>query len=268
MTDTARRAAPARPAWRAVAVPVEHGGWGLTAEPVLLGLLVSPGPAGVALGVAAVVAFCARTPLRVVLVDRRRGRSLERTRLAGRVLAVEAVLLAGLVVVALAATEGPFWIPLALAVPLVVVELVYDARSRSRRLVPELAGTIGIGSVAAAIVLAGGGEAADAAGAWTVVAARAMASVPFVRLQLARAKGRPQRRWTSDLAQGLAVGVGAAGLGLGVVPVAAVAALAVLAAVQVALSRTPPPRAAVVGAQQVVLGLAVVATAALGFLAP
>ena len=53
---TAVRAAPAltheRVRWRAVGVPSEHGGWGLTLEPVLLGLLVGFSGAGVAIGTA------------------------------------------------------------------------------------------------------------------------------------------------------------------------------------------------------------------------
>jgi hypothetical protein len=68
-----------RPAWRAIALPDEHGGWGLTAEPVLLGLLVAPSWAGAALAVAAFLAFLVRTPLKLVLVDRWRHRWLERS---------------------------------------------------------------------------------------------------------------------------------------------------------------------------------------------
>jgi len=257
-----------RPAWRSVAVPSEHGGWGLTAEPVLLGLLVAPGLAGALVGLAALLAFVARTPLRVLLVDRHRGRLLERTVLARRILVGEAGVLAALVVVVVLSAAGPFWIPLAAAAPLVIAELAFDARSRSRRLVPELAGTVGIGSVAAAIVLAGGGTVATAVGTWTVVAARAVASVPFVRLQLARARGRPHRRWACDLAQAAAMALVGAGWLTGWIPGAAVAVVAVLAATQAVLARTPPPRAAVLGAQQVVLGLTVAVTAALGFRAP
>ena len=51
--STALAPAGARPAWRVVALPDEHGGWGLTAEPVLLGLLVAPSWAGLAIGAAA-----------------------------------------------------------------------------------------------------------------------------------------------------------------------------------------------------------------------
>ena len=53
-----------RAAWRSVAIPDEHGGWGLTAEPVLLGLLVAPSWPGALLGVAAFVAFLVRSPSR------------------------------------------------------------------------------------------------------------------------------------------------------------------------------------------------------------
>jgi hypothetical protein len=46
MTDTPTRTAappttPGRSPLRSIAVPTEHGGWGLTAEPVLLGLAVA-----------------------------------------------------------------------------------------------------------------------------------------------------------------------------------------------------------------------------------
>ena len=78
--STADVAAPAgaRAPLRGVALPSEHGGWGLTLEPGLLGLLVAPSVAGACLAVAAVVAFVARTPLKLALVDRRRGRDVGR----------------------------------------------------------------------------------------------------------------------------------------------------------------------------------------------
>ncbi|MGH8978936.1 MAG: YwiC-like family protein, partial [Acidimicrobiia bacterium] len=82
-------AAQPRAPWRSVAIPDEHGGWGLTAEPALLGLLVAPSWAGVLLAAAAFLAFMVRTPLKVVLVDQWRRRRLPRTRVAARIAAVE-----------------------------------------------------------------------------------------------------------------------------------------------------------------------------------
>ena len=164
---------------RAVAVPTEHGGWSLTVEPVLLGLLVAFSWPGVALGAAAIVAFVARTPLKLVLVDRWRGRRLDRTIVARRVVVVELIVLVALVAVGALGANGRIWLPLIAAAPLVAMELWFDMRSRGRRLVPELAGTIGIGSVAAAIALADGATTDMALGLWVVVAARAAAAIPY-----------------------------------------------------------------------------------------
>jgi hypothetical protein len=252
----------------AVALPTEHGGWSITLEPVVLGLLVAPTGAGFALGAAAFAAFLARTPLKVVLVDRWRGRRLERTRLARWVLLVEMAALVFLVGIAVANTEAPFWWPLLLAAPLVVVELWHDMRSRSRRLVPELAGAVGIGSVAAAIALAGGESDGVAAALWVAMAARSIAAIPFVRVQLARFKGQDHHIWHSDTAQAAAVAVVLSGRLLGEVPTAAVAAIVALAAFEVVAVRLPPRPAALLGAQQVVLGLTVVLITGLAVRAP
>lgn len=255
-----------RPLLASVAVPTEHGGWGLTLEPAILGLFVAPSPAGGALAVAALVAFLARTPIKVALVDRRRHRRLPRTVLAERVAAVELALLAGLVTVAAVTAEGPFWAPIVVAAPLVAIELWFDLRSRSRRLIPELSGTIGIGGVVAAIVLADAGGFALAGALWCIVAARAVASIPFVRLQLYRFKGQPHRHRSSDVAQGAAVVVALAGLALDAGVAAGVAAIAILALLELWAARRTPPAAAVLGAQQVVVGLTVVLVTALGVL--
>ena len=82
---------------RSVAMPAEHGGWGLTLEPGLLGVLVAPSAAGLLLAVAALLVFLARTPVRHLMVAWRHVRSgrsamdatsggrAERRRLAWRV---------------------------------------------------------------------------------------------------------------------------------------------------------------------------------------
>jgi YwiC-like protein len=270
-TRTQARSAPAqRSPLKAVALPAEHGGWGLSAEPALLGLAVAPGLAGVALAVAALVAFLARTPLKVALVDRWRGRRLPRTRLAERIAIAELALFVALVAAAFATADGTFWPPLVAAAPLVAVEFWFEMRSRGRRLLPELAGSIGIASVAAAIVLAAGdggnngGGAHLAVGLWMVIAARAVASLPFVRLQLARAKRRPHRVAQSDAAQAAGLTLGAVAVVLDARLAAGLAALTLLAAVNVVAARRPPAPAVVLGVRQMLLGMAVVAATAVG----
>lgn len=262
MTATTPRTA--RSTLRAVAVPTEHGGWGLTLEPAVLGLLVAPSVAGAALAVAALVAFLARTPLKAVLVDRWRGRSGPRTRTALLVLAGEAAVLTALVALAAVTADAPFWAPLLVAAPLVVLELWFDMRSRSRRLVPELAGAVGIGAVAPVVALAGGAEATLAVGLWAVVAARSLTSIPHVRGLIARIHGRPVASWpllASDLG---AVAVAGAGVALEPSLWLGAAAVAAVAVSQRVAARRPVPPAKVIGLRQMALGFAVVALAALG----
>lgn len=256
------------PEARRAAIPSEHGGWSLTLEPAILGLLVAFSAAGCALTLAAVLAFIARTPLKIALVDSHRGRWLERSRLAVRILTWESVVAIALVGFAVATTEGPFYWPVVLAAPLIALELWHDMRSRSRYLVPELAGSIGIASIGAIVALAGGVSSGVAGGLWLIMAARSVATIPFVRLQLQRSKVRAAQAWHSDSAQVGAIALGVVGWLTGLLPPAALVPIVGLAAFQFVAVRRPPPRAAVIGTQQVVLGLTLVLIAALAVLAP
>lgn len=240
----------------------------MTLEPAVLGLMVAPSSSGVLLAVAALVAFLARTPAEVLLVDRFRSRELTRTSLAWKLTLGYSAAIAALVIGAWLLAEGPFWLVLVMATPLLLVELSFARKSRSRRLLPELAGSIAIGGVAPAIALAAGASWMLAWGLWIVVTARVVAAIPFVRVQLRRAKSQEFRQPASDLAQLVAVGAVAAGLARMGVPVAALLAIAFLAVVHAVEVRRPPRRAAIIGAQQVVLGLTVLVATGLGYLAP
>jgi len=254
-----------RSPWRAVAIPSEHGGWGLTLEPVLLGVLLAFSWAGVAVGVAAFLAFLVRTPLKLALGDRRRKRSLSRTVLASRIAFVELVAIVSLAAAALFAAGGAWLIPVAVAVPLVAIELWYDVRSRSRRLLPELCGTIGISSVAAAIVLAGNGAAELAIAAWAILAGRGLASVPFVRTQIFRLRRGEMALGATDTFQivGSLVAVGATVIEPGVV--AGAVSVVLLALAQTVWLRRPVAPAKVIGIRQMVFGFAVVGITAASF---
>jgi YwiC-like protein len=268
-TTPRRGTAPvrARATWRTVALPDEHGGWSLTAEPALLGLLVAPSWAGAALGAAALVAFVARTPLKLVLVDRRRHRWLPRTGLALRIAAAELAVLSVLATVASLRSGLEWLVPMGLAVPLVAVGLWFDSRSRGRRLVPELCGAVGIGAFAPAIALAGGADSHLAAGLWLVLAARSIAAIPFVRVEITRLRHGQGPVATSDRAQvaGAIVALGAAGVDARLV--AGSVAVLVAAALQSWWVRRPPMPAKVLGLRELMLGLMVVGTTAAGVLA-
>jgi hypothetical protein len=248
----------ARSTFRAIALPTEHGGWSLTLEPVLLGLLVAWSWSGVALGAAALLAFVARTPFKLVLVDRWRGRWLKRTTIAARVASIELLALAILVAIAAVGAGEWFWVPMLAASPLVAIELWFDMRSRGRRLLPELAGSVGIGSVAAAIALADGHGVGLALGLWTIVGARAAGAIPYARTQVLRARRKSPPLWHSDLAQVVAVVAVTVSWAVGSSPAAAAGAIAAIGVFNVGAVRADPRPAKLIGFQQMFFGIVVV----------
>lgn len=236
---------------RAVAMPSEHGGWSLTLEPVLLGLIVAWSWPGLAIGAAAMLAFVARTPLKLVLVDRWRRRSRERTHVAARVAVIELIVFAVLVAAATLGPDHRFWVPALAASPLIVIELWFDMRSRGRRLLPELVGAIGIGSTAAAVALAGGAAIDLAIGPWVIVAARAVAAIPYARTQVFRTRNKPYHAWHSDLAQACALVAATITWLVGAIPSASVMAIAVVTTFNIGAIRATSRPAKVIGLQQV-----------------
>ena len=264
------RTVPARPVeeratWKTVAIPSEHGGWGLTAEPVLLGLLLAFSWVGVGIGAAAMLAFLARTPLKLALVDRRRNRELERTVLARRIGVAEVVAIAVLGAVALFVAGWSWLIPAAIALPLFGIELWYDIRSHGRRLVPELCGAVGMGAVASAIVIAGDGASALAAAAWLILAARSIGAIPFIRTQIVRLHRSGSSTRSSDLFQLLALVVATAAAVVEPDVVFGSIAVGVIVALHLVwVRRSPVPPAKVLGLRQMGLGFALVAVTAIG----
>jgi hypothetical protein len=211
------------------------------------------------------LAFLARTPLKLAMVDRRRDRELERSSLARRLGAVEVVAIAALGALALLGAGWQWLVPVAVALPLFAVELWFDVRSRSRRLVPELCGATGMGAVAAAIVVAGGGSVRLAIAAWLILAARSIGAIPFIRTQILRLHRGAVSTRSSDVFQLLAVVVAAAGVIVD--PDVLAGSLAVLVIVGlhlVWLRRSPVPPAKVLGLRQMALGFGLVVVTALG----
>jgi hypothetical protein len=203
----------ARVSWKAVALPAEHGGWGMLGEPLLLALLLAPSAAGAGFALAAVAAFLVRHPLKLALADRWRGARYPRTAVAEKCAALYGVAgLAGLALGAWQAGLTPF-IPLAVAAPFALLQLAYDARHQGRRLAPELLGGAALGSAAAAVMLAGGWPWAVAWAVWALMAAKAVSSVLYVRTRFRMDRGLGPSVWPAGLAHLVAIGM-AAGLAL------------------------------------------------------
>jgi hypothetical protein len=260
-------AGPPTVPWKTVALPAEHGGWGFLVEPMVLGLVLAPSAAGVCLALAALAGFLARHPLRLRLSDRRKRVRYPRTALAERFLAGYAGLALLLLAAALALAPAPFWPALAVAAPIGLAALAFDALGRSREVLPEAAGAIALGASATAIALAGGAPASLAWGAWALLALRALTSVLYVRarIRLDRGLAAGPRAVLAAHAAALAVAAGLASAGWA--PWLAPAAFFVLfarAAWRLS-SRRRPVRPQTLGFQELACGLLTLALLATGY---
>jgi YwiC-like protein len=168
---------------KSVALPVEHGGWGMLGEPLVLGLLLAPSAAGLGVGLAAAFAFLARHPMKLAISDWRQGRRTTRTLAAERFVWLYAGLAAAGLALAARAPAGWWW-PLALAAPLALLQLLHDVRNQGRQLLPELGGGIALASIVAAVLLASGWSLAASLAAWAIVAVKAAGAILYVRARL------------------------------------------------------------------------------------
>jgi YwiC-like protein len=202
---TGRDAHTSRPALKPLVFPTEHGGWGFLLEPLVLGLAVAPSWGGALIAAAAIFAFLARQPLKLAMQDALRAKSYPRTRWC-RLFAVAYLGGAGMAIAGAIAVSGwKLTIPFAAVAPLAMVTLVFDARNRSRSLLPEICGSIAMSSTAAAIPLAGGKSLAAAFAVMALLIARGLPAILYVRTLLKRAHGQAASSAPAAAAHAIAV---------------------------------------------------------------
>jgi 4-hydroxybenzoate polyprenyltransferase len=259
-------AAPGGVRRKTIALPNEHGGWGLSLEPVVLGLVVAPSLAGLGLAVTTVAAFLTRHPLKIAAGDRRRGRRFPRTPVAERfALLYGSVALAGFLLACAAAPSWDFLLPLALAAPFAAVQLAYDLKGQSRSLWPELSGSAAMASVAAGSAVAGGWGLVPALGLWAVLAARVAPTILFVRARLKQLHGKEASAAPVHLAHAAAFALVLALAAARIVTWLAPAALLVLALRALhGFNERGPVTAKRVGVRELIYGALTVAAVAAG----
>ncbi|GAA6735450.1 MULTISPECIES: YwiC-like family protein [Thermus] len=245
---------------RSVALPTEHGGWGFTLEPILLGLLLAPGGATFGLFLLGLFGFLARHPLKLAYQDLKRGKRYPRTLLALKVASAYLALSALGLLLALLTAKGPFLLPLLLALPLGAYTLWADVENRARELFPEVAAALFMASLAPAGALAGGLGGEVALGAFLALAVRDVAALYYARTQVLRARGQNPKRHPALIALFLS-----ALLAFALLPWTVGLALGLLALYGAHALFRPPVPARVIGWTQMGFGLLVVLATALGF---
>ncbi|MGQ9926388.1 MAG: YwiC-like family protein [Chloroflexaceae bacterium] len=201
---------------RPIALPTEHGGWGLVGAPIILGLWVAPSVAGGWLSLAALGAFLARQPLKLALGDWRRGKRFPRTLWAERFALLYGLIALGALTAAWFSAAHAFWPSLLLATPFALVQFRFDLLKQSRALAAELCGATAISAVAAVIAQAAGWALRPALLLWLLLALQATTAIIYVGVRLRLARGGPARRIPALLAHlsALALVGGLVGLGL------------------------------------------------------
>ncbi|MBI2212918.1 MAG: YwiC-like family protein [Acidobacteria bacterium] len=203
---------------RPIALPMEHGGWGFLLEPILLGLILAWSGRGLALSLAAIAGFLLRQPLKVWWSDVVASRAIPRTRVAIAIAVVYGVIgAAGAVLAFRGALDAGA--PLLYASPLVALLLWFDARGRSRDLVPELVAPVALASVAASIAMLGGWPRTSALALSALLALRAFPSVLYVRSRLRLEHGRDPNRYVPLAVHAVAVAIVLWIARIGLVPV-------------------------------------------------
>jgi hypothetical protein len=127
-----------------------------------------------------------------------------------------------------------------------------------------LCGAAGIVAIAASIVLAAGRSGRLAAAVWLVLAARAVAAIPFVRAQIVRLRRGQGPVWSSDLAQVLGIAVATVAVIVDRRLLLGLAGVGVLAAAHFVWVRRAPISAKQLGVRQMAMGLALVVVTATG----
>ncbi|HVM95009.1 MAG TPA: YwiC-like family protein [Candidatus Acidoferrales bacterium] len=189
---------------RPIALPAEHGSWGLVVEPIVLGLLVAPSLSGLFLGLGAFAVFLTRRPLKVVLASRQRADSARLTVAVAFVLGYGAAAVLGFAAT-FAMTGWPPLLPMVVVSPLALVFLAYDVNNQSRAWQAELAGSVIFAMVATSIAIAGGWIAAPALALTGVLVARAIPSILYVRNRIRLDRKRPYNRPVTIAAHAVAL---------------------------------------------------------------
>lgn len=185
------RQAVQSPNIKTIALPAQHGGWGFLFEPILLGMFVAASWAGLGISIAAFGAFLIHQPLKLTVKDRRKDKRYARTILAERFVIGYGLLALIGVILAILTAKHDFYLPLLGAIPLGIIQLLYEFQNDGRSATAEIAGAVAFGAVAAMIALAAGWETIPALMLWLMLAIRAFVSIFYVRSRLRLEKDKP-----------------------------------------------------------------------------
>lgn len=167
-----------------ILLPRQHGSWGFTLEPLLLGLLAAFSVDGFWLALAIIFAFLNHQPIRIAFKSQGQKRFL-----ALFFLSLFA-LIAGVIFVWFIYKQGlKTSTPVLITMALMVFYLGLDLRGYSRLLFTEILAAVAMGLVTVSMALAAGWNWPMALGLLTIVWIRAITTTYYVRARLRLDRG-------------------------------------------------------------------------------
>jgi len=164
---------------KSVALPREHGAYGFTIEPLLLGLLAAYTPVGLSLALGTMLAFFAHQPIKILFGQ---NKSLHKAALLFLFLYLLTAVFFFILFISRVPlhTAAPFYT----ALLLMTFYLILDLLHYSRRIFVEIMAPAAIGLIAVSIVLAAGWSDSKALGLGLLLAARFVPTTFYVRARL------------------------------------------------------------------------------------
>ena len=252
---------------RSIALPAEHGGWSFWLEPVLLGMLVASSGTGIALVILSLASFLMRQPLKIALIDLRKKKIYQRTRVAIGFVGIYSIVALLAVLASLAGGGIDVLLPLVPAYGIAILQVwFFDIRGNSRHWLPEVIGAIVMSIFAISIALAGGWTWIASIALASIIVARAIPTIFYVRARLRQIKsGITDLRtpflfhlFTTIIIIALAV--------VGLIPKLTIAAILILLGRSTFfLKQGKIVPAKIVGIQEIVFGLILVFATAFGY---
>jgi hypothetical protein len=207
-----------------VFLPKEHGSWSLALEPLVLGLLIAPSPAGGALATAAFAGFLARRPLKTALTTDRPAR---RRTAALTLAALGCLATTGLAEAAMLGGVAALW-PLLLVAPLGGLFAYFDAQNEARAAAAEIVGCSAFALLPTALATLAGWSAPAALALALIAFTRSLPTVLTLRFCLRSAKGESPSPALAPVCAAIAASALAFAWSLRLVPMLSVAAATVL----------------------------------------
>lgn len=169
---------------KTIALPVEHGSWGFLFEPIVIGLLIAPTIAGLFLSFAAIGAFLTRFPLKLWVMDLKRGRVSARTKAVRKLVLIYGITALLFFSLTIKTSGTTFLIPLLIASPLAAWQLIADFKNKSRNLFAELSGATALASVTACLTIIDGWTLTKSFAIWLILITRIVPSILYVRAKI------------------------------------------------------------------------------------